>query len=151
MKTGWTFHVRKLHIERSNDTWISSLKDNPSSTNLFITWKSKTIYNGEPQPLKVSQSTNSYLPPSGVYLYYLSAKTILWNKPKNYFQSQSNVNSLESGTITTIYKYEQTLWSKWVHSARVTSWHAWLLLWIVSMTPFHLLLGESPSTRFWTF
>ena len=90
---------------------MSVLKDNPSSTNLFITWRLDTIYNGEPQPLKVSQPTNSYLPPSREYLYYFSAETILQNKPKNCFQSQSNVNSLESGTIAMIYKYEQTLWS----------------------------------------
>ena len=46
-----------------------------------------------------------HLPLSGVYLYYSSAKITLQNKPKNYFQSQSNINSLESGTITMIYKY----------------------------------------------
>ena len=51
------FHVNKLHIERNNDTGISALKDNPSSANLFITRKSETNYNGEPQPLKVSQPT----------------------------------------------------------------------------------------------
>ena len=51
-----------------------------------------------------NQPANSYLPLSGVYLYYFSAKITLQNKPKNYFQSQSCVNSLESGTIATIYK-----------------------------------------------
>ena len=105
MKTGWTFHVRKLHIERKDDTGISAMKENPSYANLFITQKPETNYNGEPQPLKVSQPTNSYLPLSGVYLYYFSVEITLWNKPKNCFQSQSNVDSLESGTIATIYKY----------------------------------------------
>ena len=33
------------------------MKDNPFSTNLFITRKPETNYNGEPQPLKVSQPT----------------------------------------------------------------------------------------------
>ena len=57
MKTGWTFHVRKLHIERKDDTGITAMKDNPSSANLFITWKPETNYNEEPHPLKVSQPT----------------------------------------------------------------------------------------------
>ena len=48
----------------------------------------------------------SYLPLSGVYLYYFGTETILQNHPKNYFQSQSNINSLESGTIAMIYKCE---------------------------------------------
>ena len=106
MKTGWTFHVKKLHIERNNDKGISALKDNPSSANLFITREPKTNYNGEPQPLKVSQPT-PYLPLAGVYLYYFNSEITLWNKPKNCFQTQSNINSLESGTIAMIYKYEQ--------------------------------------------
>ena len=50
--------------------------------------------------------TNPYLPLSGVYLYYFGVEITLRNKPKNYFQSQSNVNSLESGTIATICKCE---------------------------------------------
>ena len=110
MKTGWTFLVKKIHIERSNDTGISILKDNPSSANLFITQKPETNYNGEPHSLKFSQPTNPYLPLSGVYLYCFNAEITLRNKPKNYFQSQSDTNNLESGTIATIYKYEQTLW-----------------------------------------
>ena len=56
-----------------------------SFTNLFITRKSDTIYNGEPQPLKVSQPTNLYLPLFGVYLYYFSVEITLWNKPKKLF------------------------------------------------------------------
>ena len=95
--------------------------------------------------------TNPYLPLSGLYLYYFSSEITPQNKPKNCFQSQSCVNSLESGTIAMIYKYEQTLWSKWVHLAWVTAWHARLLLWILSMTPFCLLSGESPFHGFWTF
>ena len=79
------FHIKKLHIERNNDTEISVLKDNPSSANLFITRKLETIYNGEPQPLKVSQPTNVYFPLSRVYLYYFSAEITLWNKPKKLF------------------------------------------------------------------
>ena len=54
----WTFHVKRLHIERNNDIGISVLKDNPfESENLFITPKSETNCNGQPQPLKVSQPT----------------------------------------------------------------------------------------------
>ena len=78
MKTRGTFHVRKLHIERKDDTGISAMKDNPSPANLFITWKPETNYNGEPQPLKVSPTP--YLPLLGVYLYYVRSKTILRNK-----------------------------------------------------------------------
>ena len=51
-------------------------------------------------------SNQPLLPLSGVYLYYFGAKITLRNKPKNYFQSQSDTKSLESGTITTIYKYQ---------------------------------------------
>ena len=46
--------------------------------------------------------TNPYIPLSRVYLYYFSAEITPWNKPKNYFQLQSNINSLESRTISTI-------------------------------------------------
>ena len=38
---------------------------------------------GFPQPSK----SQPFLPLSGVYLYYSSAETILWNKPTDYFQS----------------------------------------------------------------
>ena len=105
MKIGWTFHIKKLHIERNNDTGISALKYNPSSANLFITRKLETNYNGEPHLLKVFP-TNPYLPLSGVYLYYFRVEITPQNKPKNYFQLQSNINRLESGTIATIYKCE---------------------------------------------
>ena len=67
-------HVRKLHIERKDDTGISAMKDNPSSANLFITQKLETNYNGEPHPLKVSQP---HLPLPEVNLYYLRSETIL--------------------------------------------------------------------------
>ena len=70
-----TFHVRKLHIERNNDTGIFVLKENPSSANLFITRKPETNYNGEPQPLKFSQPT-----PISLYrecIYIISALRLL--------------------------------------------------------------------------
>ena len=81
-------HVRKLHIERKDDTRISAMKDYPSPANLFITQKLETNYNGEPQPLKVSQPTIS------ISLYWEYIYTILAlrlfseTKPKYYFQSQ---------------------------------------------------------------
>ena len=55
MEKGNTFHVKKIHIERRNDTWISILRNNSSSATLFITQAPDLIYNREPQPLKISQ------------------------------------------------------------------------------------------------
>ena len=67
----------------------------------YLQWRSSSLE---------SFPTNPYLPLSGVYLHYFSTETIFWNQPKNCFQSQSNINSLESGTIAMIYKYKQKLW-----------------------------------------
>ena len=92
MKMRWTFHIKRLHIERSNDTGISVLKDNPSFANLFITQKLETNYNGEPQLLKVSQPTPISL--YREYIYTISALRLFSEtKLKNCFQSQSDTNS----------------------------------------------------------
>ena len=104
METEWTFHIKKLHIERNNDIGIFALKDNPSSANLFITWKLETNYNGEPQPLKFSQPTPISLYREYIYTI-LDLILIPETKPRNCFQSQSDTNSLECGTIPMIYKY----------------------------------------------
>ena len=113
-------NIRKLHIERKDDTGISATKDYPSPANLFITRKPETNYNGEPQPLKFSQPNPISL--YREYIYTISAlRQFSKTKPKNYFQSQSNTNISESETIATIYKYEQTLWKKWVCSTWITA------------------------------
>ena len=84
------------------------LRKNSSSAILFITQVSYLIYNGEPRPLKLfPQPSNSFLPLSGVYLYYSSAETTLQNKPTDCFQSQSCINNIKSETIATFYKYQQ--------------------------------------------
>ena len=92
------------------------MKSYHSSVILFISRKAKNKLQWRASALE-SFPTNPYLPLSGVYLYYFSTKTILQNKPKNCFQLQSYIDSLKSGTIAMIYKYEQTLWSKWVYFA----------------------------------
>ena len=94
-------HVRKLHIERKDDTGISAMEDYHSSAILFILQKSRNKLQWRASALEIFP-TNPYLPLLGVYLYYFSAEITLRNKPKNCFQSQSNVNSLESGTIDMI-------------------------------------------------
>ena len=112
MKTRYTFHVKKIHIERSNDTWIFVLRNNSSFAILFITQALDLIYNGEPHPLKVFPTFQLlHLPLLGVYSYYSSVETILWNKPIDFFPSQSCINNIKSGTIATFYKYKQALWS----------------------------------------
>ena len=78
------FHVKKLHIERNNDTRISALKDNPFSTNLFIIEKPNINYNGEPQPLKVSQPTPISLYRECIYTISM-LRLFSETKPKNYF------------------------------------------------------------------
>ena len=132
METGYTFHVKKIHIERSNDTWISSLRNNSSFAILFITQASDIIYNRDPQPLKLFQPSNSFLPISGVYLYYSSTDTILWNKPTYCFQSQLCINNIKSGTIAAFYKHYGAI----AHSSRVTDWCAWSLwVWCLLLYP----------------
>ena len=66
--------------------------------------KPETNYNGDPRPFKVSQPTPISLYREYIYTI-LDLTLISETKPKNYFQSQSDTNSLECGTIATIYKY----------------------------------------------
>ena len=79
-------HVRKLHIERKDDTGISTMEDYPSPANLFITRKPETNYNGEPRPLKVSQPTPISLYQEYIYTI-LDLRLIPKTKPGNCFQS----------------------------------------------------------------
>ena len=96
------------------------MKDNPSSANLFITSKPETNYNGEPQPLK-------FFLPTPISLYRECIYTIstlrLFSETnlKTVSSHNQTLTVLECGTIATIYKYEQTLWSKWVCLAWVTT------------------------------
>ena len=55
-------------------------------------------------PLKVSQPTPISLYREYIYTI-LDLRLLSKIKPKNYFQSQSDTNSLECGTIAMIYKY----------------------------------------------
>ena len=104
MKTRWTFHVKKLLIERNNDTGISALKENPSSPNLFITQKPETNYNGYPQPLKVSQPTSISLYWECIYTVS-SLRLFSETKPKKFSSHNQTLIVLECGTIAMVYKY----------------------------------------------
>ena len=72
----------------------------------YLQWRSSAL-EGFPQPSK----SQPFIPLSGVYIYHSSGETILRNKPTYCFQSQSCINNIKSGTITTFYKYKQALWS----------------------------------------
>ena len=71
--------VRKLHIERKDDARISAMKDYHSSTILFISWKARNNLQWGASALEIFP-TNTYLPPQGVYLYYLRPEANPQNK-----------------------------------------------------------------------
>ena len=103
-ENGINIHVRKLHIERKDDTWISAMEDYHSSAILFISRKVRNKLQWRASSLE-SFPTNPFLPLPRVHLYYLRPEANPWTRPGNCFQSQLDTNILVCGTISMIYKY----------------------------------------------
>ena len=128
MKTGCTFHVKKIHIEISNDTWISVLRNNSSSTIFIHSIGTRSYFTTENFiPWRFPNPPANSISPYRDCIYNTSVLR-LFSKTnlRDCFQSQSCINSIESGTIATFYRYKQTIWicSAWTNSAEFSlSWY----------------------------